>query len=142
MKTPSAQPRRHPMAMRIARLVSCCVAALALWACGPVYIPVPPPGQISFTSEALVDATGAARTYWIARGGPNGNAGSATFYVLDLEHDAGVIAPAAPDGSFVSGPLEGSLGDRISISYRDTAGRDSPSACRLLSDLPVAEPCP
>lgn len=133
---------RRKTALRIVRLASCCAVALALWACGPVYIPVPPPGEISFTSEAFTDSTGALHTLWTTRGGPNGNAADATFSIVDRERGQGVITTAAPDGTFVAGPLEGAVGDRISISYRDAAGRESPAACRLLSDLPLAQSCP
>jgi hypothetical protein len=133
---------RRRTALRIARLASCCAAALALWACGPVYIPVPPPGEISFTSEALIDSSGAPHTLWTTRGGPNGNAANATFYIINRERTGGVIAASAADGSFVAGPMEGTSGDHISVFYRDSSGRDSPGSCRLLSELPLAEPCP
>jgi hypothetical protein len=137
--SPSHKPRTT---FRIGRLVSVCTVALALWACGPVYIPVPPPGQVSFTAEPLTDATGMVHTLWTTRGGPNGNAANATFSIVDRESGQGVITVAAPDGSFVAGPMQASVGDRVSISYRDAHGRESPAACRLLSDLPLAEPCP
>jgi hypothetical protein len=140
MKIPPTQ--KHGTAFRIARLASACTAALALWACGPVYIPVPPPGQVSFTAEPLTDATGMLHTLWTARGGPNGNAANATFSIVDRESGQGVITVAASDGSFVAGPMQALVGDRISISYRDAHGRESPAACRLLSDLPLSEPCP
>jgi len=140
MKIPTNH--KHRTTFWIGRLVSVCTVALALWACGPVYIPVPPPGQVSFTPEPLTDATGTVHTLWTARGGPNGNAANATFSIVDRESGQGVITIAASDGSFVAGPMQASIGDRISISYRDAHGRESPAACRLLSDLPLADPCP
>ncbi len=127
--------------IRVVRLLSCCLAAVALWACGPVYIPVPPPGEISFTPEALTDAAGNPRTLWITSGGPNGNAINATFFVTDVERGAGVIARARADGSFVAGPMEGNIGDHVSVYFQELGGRDSVSACVLLSDLPAAAKC-
>ena len=141
MKLLAGSSRRRT-ALRIARLAVAGVAALALWACGPVYIPVPPPGEVSFTAEPLTDSTGAVHTLWIARGGPNGNAANATFSIIDRETGEGVITTAATDGSFVAGPMEGTAGDRVTISYRDAQGRESPAACRLLSELPLAAACP
>jgi len=127
---------------RVARLLASGFVALALWACGPVYIPVPPPGEISFTSELVTDSTGATRTVWITSGGPNGNAASATFYVIDEERAAGVIARARPDGSFTASPMDGNLGDHVVVYYRDMTGRDSLSSCVLLSEATVADRCP
>lgn len=136
-------PKKRRTAFRVARLVVAgAAAALALWACGPVYIPVPPPNEVSFTAEPLTDATGAVRTLWIARGGPNGNAANATFSIIDRVTGDGVITTAAADGSFVAGPLEGTAGDPVTIHYRDTQGRESPAVCRLLSELPLAPACP
>jgi len=142
MNIPGSSTRRRGTAFRVARLVAAGAAALALWACGPVYIPVPPPNEVSFTAEPLTDSTGVVHTLWIARGGPNGNAANATFSIIDRESGEGVITSAATDGIFVAGPLEGTLGDRVTISYRDAQGRESPAACRLLSELPLAAACP
>ena len=114
MNIPGSNRRRT--AFRVGRLIAAAAVALALWACGPVYIPVPPPGEVSFTAQPLTDPTGAIHTLWIARGGPNGNAANATFSVIDRESGEGVITTAATDGSFVAGPLQGTAGDRITIS--------------------------
>lgn len=128
--------------LRVGRLLAAGLGLLALWACGPVYIPVPPPDEISFTAQLVTDPSGATRTLWITSGGANANAGDATFFVTDLERGAGVIARAQHDGSFTSGPMEGSLGDRVSIYYRDVTGRDSAAACVLLSTAAIADHCP
>ncbi|HEX2659617.1 MAG TPA: hypothetical protein VHU40_15140 [Polyangia bacterium] len=135
-------PKKRRTAFRIARLAAAGMVALVLWACGPVYIPVPPPNEVSFTAEPLTDATGTVRTLWITRGGPNGNAANATFSIIDRATGEGVITTAAADGTFVAGPLQGTAGDAVTISYRDAQGRESPAACRLLSELPLAEACP
>ena len=132
----------RPAGRRLLRLCAAGLGLLALWACGPVYIPVPPPGQISFTAAALTDATGATHSLWITSGGPNGNAADATFFVIDQERDAGVIARARPDGSFTAGAMEGAIGDHVTVYYRDVTGRDSVAACVLLSTAAVADRCP
>jgi hypothetical protein len=128
--------------VRLGRLVLGGLVLVALWACGPVYIPVPPPGQISFVAEPLIDATGATRTWWVTSGGKNGNAADATFFVIDQERAAGVIAHARPDGSFTADPMEGAVGDHVTVYYRDVTGRDSAAACVLLSESSVADSCP
>ena len=135
-------PRTRRATWRLGRLVLGGVALVALWACGPVYIPVPPPGQISFTSESLTDASGATHTLWITSGGKNGNAADATFFIIDQERAAGVITHARPDGSFTADPMEGNVGDHVTVYYRDVAGRDSAAACVLLHEAAVADLCP
>jgi len=140
MKLRGASSRRRTT-FRVARLLSCVLGVWALWACGPVYIPVPPPGQVSFTSTSLTDANGTPQTYWIASGGPNGNAANATFFITDLQRGAGVITRARSDGSFVSAPMEGTAGDQVSLYFQSSTGRDSVTACVILSDAPVAPTC-
>jgi hypothetical protein len=135
--------RRYRTVARLLRLGTCGVMAIALWACGPVYIPVPPPSQISFTSALETDPSGSPVTVWTATGAPDGNAANAFFYLFDQEEDAGVIGAAHPDGSFQSPPMKGTEGDHITVYYQDTHGRDSAMACLLLSTaLPFAAQCP
>ena len=141
MKLRGATSRRRTI-FRVARLLSCVLGVWALWACGPVYIPVPPPGQISFTSMPLTDATGVTQTYWITSGGPNGKAPNATFYVTDLQRGAGVIARARADGSFVAAPMAGTAGDHVAVYFQSVGGRDSAANCLILSEDPVASTCP
>jgi hypothetical protein len=97
---------------------------------------------VSFTSTAVTDASGNSQTYWIASGGPNGNAANATFFITDVPRGAGVITRASADGSFVSGPMEGTAGDQVAIYFQSVAGRDSVTACVILGDAPVAPSCP
>lgn len=128
---------------RLGKLLAAIGVLFSLWACGPVYIPVPPPSQISFTAEDLVDAAGATHHLWITAGGPDPSASNATFFVFDADRNAGVIAGASPDGSFIAPPFEGTLGDHVSIYYRDTQGRSSGTTCRVLGpDTPYAPTCP
>lgn len=152
---PGAVPSTHPArprptggsrrlarkSFRVGRLVAAGLGLLAVWACGPVYIPVPPPDEISFTAEPITDASGETRTVWITSGGPNGNAIDATFYVTDIERGAGVIARARHDGSFTAGPMEGTIGDHVAVFFRDLTGRDSIASCVVLSEAATAEHC-
>jgi hypothetical protein len=141
VSTDGPAPRR--LAMRLARLGAACLALVVVWACGPVFIPVPPPGQTSFTLEVVTDSTGAQRSFWIASGGPEPRAANGRYFVFDVERQAGVIARAREDGSYQAPPLEGTMGDRVLIHYEDAVGRESASACLLLSEkLPTADPCP
>lgn len=128
---------------RLLRLGACGGVAMALWACGPVYIPVPPPNEVAFTSALQTDPAGNSVTVWIGSRGPDSAAASAVFYLFDQEQDAGVIGGANPDGSFQSPPMKGTAGDHVTVYYRDTHGRDSAMACLILSTaLPFAAQCP
>lgn len=141
MKLRGVSSRRRTT-FRVARLLSCVLGAWAVLACGPVYIPVPPPGQVSFTSTLLTDASGTPQTYWIAAGGPDSNAANATFFITDVQRASGVITRARADGSFVSPPMEGTAGDRVALYFQSVGGRDSTTACVILGDDPVAPICP
>lgn len=141
MKLRRASSRRGTT-FRVARLLSCVFGVWALWACGPVYIPVPPPGQVSFSSTLLTDPAGNTQMYWIAAGGPNGNAADATFFITDVARGSGVITRARADGSFVSPPMEGTAGDQVALYFQSPTGRDSVTACVILSEDPVAAHCP
>jgi hypothetical protein len=129
---------------RIFRLLSCCLGAAVLWACGPVYIPVPPPdSETTFTQDLLVDTAGAEQTFWITTGGPSATTADAVFYIFDEQQNAGVIAGAKADGSYQAPPMQGTAGDRILINYQNSHGNLSLSACVLLSELrPTAARCP
>jgi hypothetical protein len=138
-----AATRKLQAIFRLGRLLAALAAAAVVWACGPVYIPVPPPNQVSFTSELVTNADGSnPRTVWIGAGGPNSNAGNALFYLFDEQRKAGVITTALPDGSFQAPPMEGTAGDHVLIYYQDVRGRDSDTGCVILSDaLPAAPIC-
>lgn len=135
-------PSRRRTTFRVARLVACVLGAWAVLACGPVYIPVPPPGQVSFSSTLLTDDSGAPHTYWITAGGPNGNAANATFFITDVQRGAGVITRARADGSFIAPAMEGTAGDEVALYFQSTSGRDSQTTCVILGDDPVAPLCP
>jgi hypothetical protein len=125
---------------RIARLALTLAGVTAIWACNAPFIPVPPPGNISFSSELSADGQ---KTVWITRGGPSSQAASAVFYVYDSDQLAGVITHAAPDGSFVSTPMDGNMNDHVHIYFRAPSGDYSPETCRLLVEgVPDAPVCP
>lgn len=122
---------------RIGRVVACCVAAAVIWACGPVYIPVPPPAQTAFTQDPVNP------DLWIAAGGPEPRASNGTYYIYDQQRNAGVIAGAALDGSYQAPPMAGTAGDHVLVNYTDTRGRDSATACLILGEQrPFAALCP
>jgi len=129
---------------RARRLVAACAVVGALWACGPVYIPVPPPMiQAAFTAETWTDADGTQHRLWTAEGTPRAEQARATFYLFNEQQNAGVIAVGAPDGTFTTPPLAGTEGDHISIYYRDTRGEYSATTCLLLTEMrPTAGACP
>lgn len=129
---------------RVTRLVAACAVVVALWACGPVYIPVPPPMiQAAFTAETWTDAAGTEHRVWIAEGPPRAAHARATFYLLDQEQGTGVIAVAGADGSFKAPPLTGTEGDHVQVYYRDTRGAISATTCLILNEArPTAGACP
>src|SRR4051812_38906150 len=124
---------RRTTAGRIVRLASACLVVATAWACGPVYIPVPPPSQTTFTLDTALTSS-AGDQFWIAAGGPEPRAANGTYYLLDRNRNAGVIAGANPDGSYQAPPLAGSSGDHILIHYEERSGKVSPSACLLLGE--------
>lgn len=130
------------MTRRIARLVACCAAAALVWACGPVFIPVPPPTQTAFTLDtSITDPEG--NQYWIAAGGSAPRAANGTYYIFDRDRNSGVIAGAMADGSYIAPPMRGVEGDRVLINYKDVTGKFSAVACLILSEArPAAAVCP
>ena len=124
------------MTFRAARLFACCMAIAAAFACGPVFIPVPPP-------DVITDGQGNQSQVWIAAGGPEPQASNGTYYVFNQQRNAGVIAGAAADGSYQAPPMPGTEGDHILVNYKDRLGKFSASACLLLSEArPTAVLCP
>jgi hypothetical protein len=127
--------------LRIARLALALGAAALCWACNAPFIPVPPPGQTtSFTSALVSDGAGGQKTVWIAHGEPFKDASLARFYVFDTNRMAGVIAEAAADGSYTSPPLDGAKDDRVDISYEQPGGAVSASTCFQLTDAVTPAP--
>src|SRR5215471_1160435 len=128
---------------RIARLIATLGVVAGIWACNAPFIPVPPPGMISFSAELIPDGNGGQKQVWITRGGPNSNAKSALFFIFDSNVQAGVITTAAPDGSFTTTPMDGAPGDEVLIYFRPPGGDYSPATCRLLTDGVADAPfCP
>ena len=131
------------MTRRIGRLIASLIALSLALACGPVFIPVPPPSQTTFTLEVLTDQQGNQSDAWIAAGGPEPRASNGTYYIFNQQRNAGVIAGAAADGSYQAPPMGGAAGDHVLINYKDAHGKFSPSACLLLGEArPTALLCP
>jgi hypothetical protein len=128
---------------RVARLIPGCVATLLIWACGPVYIPVPPPEmETSFTADQITDSAGTQHQVWIAAGSPNEHARNARFYLFNQRTNSGVVTTALDDGRYQAPPLEGMELDQVLIYFQDTKGALSGTACVLLSEQrPFAAPC-
>jgi hypothetical protein len=129
--------------LRILRLAAALVGVAALaWACNAPFIPVPPPGMISFSSQLVSDGNGGQKTVWITQGGPNTDAALAIFYVFDAQQGAGVITTAAADGSFRTLPMDGAAGDQVHIYYRRPKGDYSLETCRVITEgVPDAPLC-
>jgi hypothetical protein len=124
-------------------------AALAVWgllvvfpACNTPFIPLPPPGNPTFTPVEIPEPMGGTRTVWEARGGPSNVMGEAKVLVFNVNGGSGVIVRAQPDGSYVAGQLEGVEGDRIQISYETKDRRPGPVICRPLVRGESTADCP
>jgi hypothetical protein len=117
-------------------------AAGGLWSCVAPILTVPPPGAITFTPAAVVDAsTGQQKTVWITQGGPLQEAALAQFYIINQRLASGVIVTAQADGAFTAPAMDGMKDDPIFIYYRTPSGDYSDSICDLLSDAPVPASC-
>ena len=128
--------------LRLVRLAVALGVVSILWACNAPFIPVPPPGETSFSSELVSDGMGGQKTVWIARGGANNQAALARYFIFDVNRGAGVIAAAMADGSFEAPPMDGTMGDHVQVFYETPQGDDSPEICLLLMDGPKAPVCP
>ena len=126
--------------LRLVRLALAVAAAGLIWACNAPFIPVPPPGQTTFTTETLMDSTGAQKTVWITQGGANSQASAALFYVLDTDQGSGVIQRANVDGSFQAMPMDGTRGDHVRIYFQKPSGDNSEETCKLLIEGPDPAP--
>src|SRR4051812_11389697 len=105
---------------RLGKLGTLLAGMTLLWACNAPSIPVPPPGvtEVAFAVQQTVEDDGGSRMVWTAtQSKPLAAAASARFYLFDITRGTGIIQMANPDGTFVSGPMDGEAGDRISISY-------------------------
>jgi hypothetical protein len=114
---------------------------LALAACNTPFIPIPPPGNPTFTPIITMDGMG-TRTVWETRGAPSARIANALVFVYNRDAERGVIAKASADGSYVADPIAGNVGDRIQIFYEQSTGEDSPGICRLLQQGVAQTECP
>ena len=128
--------------LRIARLAVALGLVSIVWACNAPFIPVPPPGQTSFSSALASDGNGGQKTVWTTRGGVNGNAALARFFIFDVDRGTGVIVTAMPDGSYDAPPMDGVANDHVQLFYETPQGDYSPEICVLLAEGPRALKCP
>jgi hypothetical protein len=129
---------------RLAKLTALLGSLAVLWACNAPSIPVPPPDlAVAFAAEELPDGDGGTKTGWIVtQSKPIPAIALARFYLYDLDRGTGIIQMANADGTFVSSPMDGAAGDRISISYETSGGDLSTSICLLLAEGPTPARCP
>jgi len=129
---------------RIARLAAALAAVAVVWACNAPSIPVPPPDlAVAFAAHEVPDGDAGTKTVWtVTQSKPIPAIALARFYLYDLDRGAGIIQMAGADGTFVSAPMDGTAGDRISISYETPDGDLSSSICLLLADGVTPARCP
>ena len=137
----------HPMKAlrrRIAKLATLLASLAVLWACNAPSIPVPPPNlAVAFTAHEVPDGDAGTKTAWVVtQSNPIPAIALARFYLFDLDRGMGIIQLANADGTFVSAPMDGDAGDRISISYETSDGDLSASICLLLAEGPTPARCP
>src|SRR5215212_10063657 len=102
--------------MSLSRLRALALAAVVL-ACNTPFIPLPPPADPTFTPVMVSDGMGGTRTMWETRGA--GVMAGARVSVFSIDGGTGVIARAQADGTYVTNPLDGRVGDRIQLHYED-----------------------
>jgi hypothetical protein len=129
---------------QIAKLAALLAGLTILWACNAPSIPVPPPDLvIAFAAHETIDGDGGTKTVWVVtQSNPIARAALARFYLFDLDRASGIIQVANEDGTFVSAPMDGTAGDRISIYYETSGGDLSPSTCLLLAEGTPPARCP
>jgi hypothetical protein len=114
----------------------------ALPACNTPFIPLPPPGDPTFTPVVVNDGMGGMRTMWEVRGMPATALAEAKISVYNADVGAGVIVRAQTDGSYVAAPIDGRAGDRVQIDYTAKDGTPGPGICRLLQQGRAQTDCP
>jgi hypothetical protein len=133
--------RRPPLSRRTLAWVAVgqvLAVVLALAACNTPFIPIPPPGDPTFTPIA---GQGAAKPTWEVRGGPNAGMVDARVFVWNRRLAAGLIARADQTGAYVASPLEADIGDPVEISYETPKGERSETICRPLQAGTTGVPC-
>ena len=120
---------------RILKLATLLGALTVVFACNAPFIPVPPPGA-SFSKALTDDGMGGQKTVWITRGLPSQQAAFARYFVFNENpsFNAGIIATAGADGTFVGEPLDGLENDHIRLYYQTPGGDYSESICLLLTE--------
>jgi hypothetical protein len=126
------------MRMRLAKLATLLGGVSLLWACNAPPIVVPPPytPDVVFTSQLLTDASGQQTTVWTgAQPMRDNDAAGATFFIYDLNLNAGAIQTADDNGMFTTTPAwAGAMNDKMSIYFLTPLGTYSESICLLLTE--------
>jgi hypothetical protein len=127
----------------IAGLVGLAASFLVIFpACNTPFIPLPPPGDPTFTPVMVSDGRGESHLAWQARGAPSAAMSGAKVTVYNLDGGTGLIVRAQTDGSYLASPFEGKVADRIQIGYEDPEGHPSQEICRVLGEGVARTSCP
>src|SRR5579872_2792611 len=127
---------------RVLRLGAGLAVLGVVWSCNAPFIPVPPPSQASFMSALVSDGQGGQKTVWTAAGTVGATANGHRVFVFNEANGSGVITRADAAGAYQSPPFDGAMGDHIDISYEDSSGELSATACLLLQEGAQAPKCP
>lgn len=105
---------------------------MVLLGCNSNFIPVPPPSEPTFQAITVLDAMGAERQVWQVSGPMSQSMKNARVYIFNASLGLGVIVKATDSGAYTSGLFEGTVGDKVELSYESPASDKSPVICRRL----------
>jgi hypothetical protein len=101
-------------------------ALLLLGGCVTPSIPLPPPDL-----QALSFSAGPTLGTLELTGKPTSVHVGATFTAFDEQHRAGVLIGTNPDGSFVTEPFAGAVGDQVELWFESNGQRSQLSTCTV-----------
>jgi hypothetical protein len=117
------------MSSRLRIGVAAALLALGGLACLTPSVPLPPPLLSSLSFQRSADVVGAV----IIQGMATPRHANVRFYIFNRSRNDGVIAGAAADGSFTSGPFAGADGDNVQLYFDTASGERSQTLCTTLS---------
>lgn len=111
--------------------------AFGLAACESPSVPLPPPDLTAF-SFAISSTTEVQCT-----GKPNPRHADALMYFYNGTRGSGNITLAAHDGSFVTDPFPGQMGDQLDMYYETKTGGRSDDVCGQIQfgSVLISEQC-